>query len=82
MQRQVENKSVKRGFNPQWYKHFPWIHLCVACKKVFCFYCLKCYETGLLTFTKRYETAFILDGFQNWKKAVERFSFKMSSRIY
>ena len=76
MRRQVlvGNKSVQRGFNQRWYKDFPWIHLCVSCKKVFCFYCLKCYETGLLTFTKRYETAFILDGFKNWKKAVEHFN--------
>ena len=43
-------------------------------KKVFCFYCLKCYETGLITFTKHYETAFIVEGFHNWKKAVERFN--------
>ena len=72
--RQVGNKSEQRSFNPQWYKEFPWIHLCVSCKKVFCFHCLKCYETGLITYTKRYETAFIVNGFQNWKKAVERFN--------
>ena len=27
---------------------------------------------GLITFTKRCETAFIVEGFHNWKKAVER----------
>ena len=40
----------------QWYKQFPWIHLCAACKKVFCFYYLKCYKTGLITFTERFNT--------------------------
>ena len=48
--------------------------VCVSCKKVFCFQCLKCYETGLITYTKRHETAFIVNGFQNWKKAVECFN--------
>ena len=72
--RQVGNKSEQCSFNPQWYKEFPWIHLCLSCKKVFCFHCFKCYETGLITYTKRYETAFIVNGFQNWKKAVEHFN--------
>ena len=68
--RQVE-KSEQHSFKRQWYKDYPWIHLCISCKKVFCFYCLKCYETGLITFTKYYETAFIVEGFHNWKKAME-----------
>ena len=69
--RRVGTKSEQRSFSPQWYKDFPWIHLCICWKKVFCFYCLKCYKTGLITFTKHYETAFIVEGFHNWKKAVE-----------
>ena len=64
-------KSEQHSFKRPWYKDFPWIHRCISCKKVFCYYCLKCYETGLITFTKYYETAFIVEGFHNWKRAVE-----------
>ena len=58
--------------NPQWYKEFPWIHLCCD-RKVFCFHCLSAYNKGLLQPTRCFETAFFIEGFQNWKKAVERF---------
>jgi len=72
-QRQVGNKTETRTLNTKWYKDFPWIHLCVSRAKVFCCYCMKCYRRGALHFTKKYENAFILDGFSNWKKARERF---------
>ena len=62
-----------RSLNPKWYKDFKWLHFCVVRKKVFCHYCLQCYNKGLLTMTKKYEDAFILNGFENWKKARERF---------
>ena len=67
---QVGKKSETRT---GWYKDFKWLHVCVTQKKVFCFYCLDCYQKGALNFTKKYDTAFILGGFCNWKKARERF---------
>ena len=70
---QIGNKSEYRSLNPQWYKEFPWIHLCKDRKKVFCYHCLSAYDKGLLQPTRRFETAFFVEGFQNWKKAVERF---------
>ena len=42
--------------------------MCVPRKRIFCFYCLQSYQKGLLTFTKKYDNAFIHHGFQNWKK--------------
>ena len=42
-------------------------------KRVFCFHCLDCYLKGALNFTKKYDSAFIKEGFCNWKKARERF---------
>ena len=69
---QIGNKNEYRCFNSKWYKEFPWIHLCNDSKKVFCYHCLLAYSKGLLT--RRNETAFFVEGFQNWKKAVERFS--------
>ena len=70
---QVGNKNEFRSLNTKWYKDYPWIHLCATEKKIFCFYCLQCYKKGLLTMTKKYENAFMVDGFNNWKKATERF---------
>ena len=60
-----------RSLNPHWYKEFPWIHYCNSRKRVFCYYCVSAYEKGLLT--SHPKTAFFVEGFQNWKKAVERF---------
>ena len=61
-----------RYFNPSWYKDFSWINFCTTRSKIFCFYCLQSYARGLLTMTKKYDGAFIVEGFSNWKKARER----------
>ena len=58
--------------NTKWYKQFPWVHLCVSRCKVFCYHCLDCKQRGLLS--KKYESAFISEGFSNWKTALERFA--------
>lgn len=63
---QIGNKSEHRCFNPQWYKEFPWIHLCSDHK--FLCYCLSAYK-GLLRPARYFETAFFVEGFQNWKKS-------------
>ena len=68
---QTGNKSEHRSLKPQWYKEFPWIHLCTDRKN--CFHCLSAYNKGLLQPTRRFEMAVFVEGFQNWKKAVERF---------
>ena len=70
---QIGDKNQFRRFNPTWYKEFSWIHLCTDRNKVFCYYCLSASVKGLVKMTRRYETAFITEGFQNWKKATERF---------
>ena len=69
---QVNKKGETRAFNPKWYDEFKWIHLCTARKRVFCFYCVQCHQKGVLNFTRKYDSAFILDGFHNWKKGRER----------
>ena len=62
----------RRFLNPKWYKDFTWIHFCGTQKNIFCYCCLQSYSKGLLTMTKKYDHAFILYGFSNWKKARER----------
>ena len=70
-QHQVGKKTKTRVLNTNLYKDFRWIHVCVTRKKVYCYYCSQCYKRGVLSFTKKYDSAFILDGFQNWKKGRE-----------
>ena len=69
----VGKKKETHTFNTTWYKDFMRIHLSVTRKRVFCFHCLGCYLKGALNFTKKYNTAFIKEGFCNWKKACEWF---------
>lgn len=49
---------------------------------VFSHYCLQCYTKCLLTMTKKYDHAFILNGFDNWKKAKERFECHQVSECH
>ena len=42
------------------------------CKKAFCFYCRLYYEQKELCLSKNIEPAFIRDGFNNWKKALQK----------
>ena len=56
--------------------------ICVKLKKVFCHMCMNLYKSGSLTLTKKYETAFITDGFNNWKKARERFEQHQMSECH
>ena len=69
----VGNRKETRTFSTSWYDNFKWIHLCVTRKRIFCYHCLDCYLKGILTLTgKKYDSAFIIEGFCNWKKATER----------
>lgn len=67
----IKNATEKKNFQPQWYKQFPWLTLCLTYKKVFRLYCRYatqdyCY---LFSFSKMGEKAFTETGFQNWKKS-------------
>ena len=70
----LNSLSVKgRKFLPQWYKQFPWLNVCTTKRAVFCLYCCYCIHNNLNQFTQREEKAFTEVGFQNWKKAIEKF---------
>ena len=62
-----------RRFLPTWYDKFPWITLCTTQNKVFCVYCRYVAKHKLFTFCKKGDEAFSLKGFDNYKKAVEKF---------
>jgi hypothetical protein len=65
--------SKNRSFQSSWYKKFPWLSVCIQRKKVFCFYCRYAVKRNWLTFSKNSEKIFTEKGFQNWKKAIEKF---------
>ena len=64
----LQNLASKRNFQPQWYKKFPWLSVCLTRKKVFCLYCRYCTRQNLITFSKMGENAFTITGFQTGVK--------------
>ena len=79
-----ERQKQKIYFQEKWYKMYPWIHYDPSLKGVLCFTCMKAEKLGHLKMAKNKEPAFVATGFDNWKKATERFeSHKASeSHIY
>lgn len=63
----------KRNFNVRWYSIYPWLTVCATTKKVYCLYCRYGYFRNMLQLVKTGEKAFTSLGFNNWKKALEKF---------
>ena len=61
-----------------WYKKFKWIHLCSDKKGVFCLYCIKNYKKK----NRDNISSFIMTGYSNWKKALERFTSHGKSNMH
>ena len=62
-----------RSMNSSWFNRWSWLHYLESADSVFCFYCVKAYQKGVLSAHKK-EATFISNGFKNWKKATERFA--------
>ena len=65
-------KAYSRHIQPSWYTSFPWISVCTSSLKLFCCSCRSAHSKGLLSFSKHCKSAFVNDGFKNFKKALER----------
>ena len=79
----LQKLANKNGnFQLQWYKKFPWLSVCVARKKVFCLYCQYGTQHNLITFSKLGEKAFTETGFQNWRKAMDKFKYHEGSHVH
>ena len=73
------NRTQERMFLARWYDEWPWIHLCTTTYKAYCFFCMK-YKprnSGL-----KLEPAFTTAGFNNWKKAAEKFEAHKNSTTH
>ena len=68
----VKGHKKTRCVQPQWFDQYKWLTLCESRQKLFCFICKKEHIKGTLTFSKNADSAFVLDGFDNWKKALEK----------
>ena len=69
----------KRNFSSSWYSTYKWVTLCTTKKYVFCAYCRYGVSQKMLTFSARCEPAFTQSGFDNFRKAAEKFSKHESS---
>ena len=70
----LESLSMSGGnFMATWYNQYPWLTICTVRKKVFCLYCRHVEKHGMLSFSKKGESAFTTIGYDNWKKALEKF---------
>ena len=81
----IERTRRKQGqksrlFSPAWYVTYPWITLCTTRARVFCVYCRYCMGKGLSLAKK--EEAFVTTGFDNWKKAHQRFYQHIQSVLH
>ena len=74
-------QTAKRtlSFQKSWYDAFNWLHFDSGLKKVVCFYCVKASVMGLSDLARCKEPVFISQGFNNWKKAIDKFKAHQKS---
>ena len=62
--------DIARSFNPEWYNAFPWLEYSTNLDAAFCYPC-RCYRANY-TIQGWAERTFVIEGFTNWKKALEK----------
>ena len=67
--------SGERPILTRWYELYPWITVCSERRKIFCYLCKAAKARKLLcqTRSRKYQPAFVEDGFSNFKKATDKF---------
>ena len=63
----------KRSFSDAWYESFPWLHYIQEDDAVLCFYCTRAVQRKL-PLGGYVEKSFTETGFNNWQKALHKFS--------
>ena len=71
-----------RKFLTAWYDIYAWVTLCVSKRKVFCFYCRHAAKHNQCSMSTKGEDAFSLNGFDNYKKALEKFQTHEKSALH
>ena len=75
-------KVKDRTFQAQWYKRFPWLTVCTTTNKAYCLYCRYATQHNIISFSKMGENAFTEAGFDNWRKAISKFSTHDRSHVH
>ena len=78
---QIQGKQCRK-FSPSWYSTYSWLTLCTTKHRVFCVLCRYCKAKNLLCFARKGEDAFVSIGFNNWKKAHEKFTIHEQSDLH
>ena len=60
-------------FQENWFSRWSWLHYVEEDDTAHCFNCVKAYQLNKLDSTSSLESAYISDGFMNWKEATVRF---------
>ena len=74
--------SNGRKFVPKWFQHYPRLTVCSTIRKVFCYECRCISKRELLTFSRNGSPAFTSNGFNNWKKGVQKFNSHKTSHAH
>lgn len=77
----VTRSLIRERFKVVGTKLFPWISVCTSKYRVYCATCQAANDQGLLN-PKPAKSAFIHDGFTNWKKVLEKFREHEGSKMH
>lgn len=75
-----QKRSYQRNIQSSWFVKYPWISVCVSTYRIFCSTCRGARKFGLLSMP--HKSAFIDNGFGNWKKALQKFSEHDKSEVH
>ena len=75
-----QKKSYQRKIQSSWFVKYPWISVCASTYRIFCSMCRGARKFGLLSMP--HKSAFIDDGFGNWKNALEKFPEHENSEVH
>ncbi|MGH0136753.1 UNVERIFIED_CONTAM: hypothetical protein FKN15_016867 [Acipenser sinensis] len=68
-----DSTTEKRHFREEWIRTYNWLMYDEEKNKALCKTCSTCEKQNMFTFSTKKEQTFITVGFDNWKKATERF---------
>ncbi|KAJ8020062.1 Zinc finger MYM-type protein 1 [Holothuria leucospilota] len=71
-----------RAFQTHWFRSFPWLHYLETNDSVLCHTCITADKQKKLINARNLERAFLVEGFCNWKKALETFRDHQKSTCY
>ncbi|XP_069381427.1 zinc finger MYM-type protein 1-like [Paralichthys olivaceus] len=76
----LSNKTLY--FQEKWFKDHTWLHYSPSVKGVLCYYCAKYFAAQKSKLASKADSAFVKTGFNNWKKALEKFSAHKDSQCH